>query len=507
MRYARFGTFGMLGAACAVVACRDVLLRPAAPQAASLSMVVTLDRALGGAPEAFDRADGAVIRFSVGGELREEETVPFAPSGTETVLRVDIPLRQLSENMTVDLELRSTGRPLFRGSTNAIFASGVTSTLRFTLVPVIASVSCAGPTLQFGTYGRSQLLGAAALFATGDTVPGAPISWSVSNAGVASITPAGLVSALADGDASVTCTSGDVSGNRPVKVFAVVNQVDVAPVTATLRLGDTLTLTPALRDSGKAVISTPRPINWSTSNAGAAIVSSTGVVTATGAGVASISATSGTAVGSATVNVVQAPDVTTEAANNVTASGATLNGTVNPHGSDTQAWFQYGTSATLATFTQTALQSMGSGTTATPMFAALTNLQPVTTYYFRALASSASGIAQGTILSFTTSGARPTLGTTGGTIQCSSPTAIALICWTAMSSSVNPGGLATQAWFEYSQDSTFATFSSTAKQSVGSGTTFVTFGGQAPTGMYFRAAAQNALGTVRSAVISPSSIG
>jgi hypothetical protein len=35
----------------------------------------------------------------------------------------------------------------------------------------------------------------------------------------------------------------------------------------------------------------------------------------------------------------------------------------------------------------------------------------------------------------------------------------------------------------------------------------MTFGGQAPTGVYFRAAAQNALGTVRSAVISPSSIG
>jgi hypothetical protein len=500
------GTIGAFGAACTLVACQEVLLRPAAPRAASLSMVVTLEHALGGASEAFDRADGAVLRFSAGGELRLEETLPFSQSGTETTLRVDIPLRQLSEEMTVELELESGGRPLFRGVTSATLSSGVTSTLQFTLAPVIASVSCAGPSLLFATYGRSQLLSAAALFATGDTVPGAPITWSVNGPAVASITPAGLVSALADGDASVTCASGQFSGSRGVKVFAVVSQVDVAPVTVTLHLEDTLTLTPTLRDSGAAVISTPRHITWSTSNAAAAVVSSSGVVTATGAGVASISATSGEGFGSARVTVVQTPDVATEAASSVTASAARLNAAVRANGSTTQAWFRYGTSATLATFTETPMQSIGSGTIATPVFAAITNLQPVTTYYFQALASSVSGTAQGGILSLTTSGARPTLGTTSGTIQCI-PNAIALICSTVMSSSVNAGGLPTEAWFEYSQDSTFASVSSTARQSVGSGATFMTFGGQAPTGVYFRAAAQNALGTVRSAVISPSSIG
>lgn len=506
MRYSRIITMGALGAACALVACQDALLRPAAARAASLSMVVSLDRAVGGASEAFDRADGATIRFSAGGDVRRTETLPFSPSGSETVLRVDIPLRQLSETMTVDLELESGGRPLFRGSTNATFSSGVTSTVQFTLTPVIASVSCAGPALQFATYGRTQPLGAAALFATGDTIPNVPITWSTSDARIASVSPTGLVSAIADGDASVTCASGDLSGTRPVKVFAVVNQVDVAPVTVTLHLGDTVTLIPTLRDSGKAVITAPRPVTWSTTNPGTAAVSTSGVVTATGAGVATVSATSGAAVGRASVSVVQAPDVTTEAANGVTATGATLNGSVNPNGSPTQAWFQYGTNATLATFTETAMQSIGSGTAATPVFATIANLQPVTTYYFRALASSASGTAQGSILSFTTSGARPTLGATGGTIQCSQ-NALALICFTIMASSVNPGGLATQAWFEYSQDSTFASFSSTPKQAVGNGTTFVNFGGNAPTGVYFRAAAQNALGTVRSGIISPGSIG
>jgi CubicO group peptidase (beta-lactamase class C family) len=58
------------------------------------------------------------------------------------------------------------------------------------------------------------------------------------------------------------------------------------------------------------------------------------------------------------------PTVTTAAATGVTTSGAMLNGSVNPNGLTTTAWFEWGTSPTLATFTATASQAVGSGTTA-----------------------------------------------------------------------------------------------------------------------------------------------
>ena len=498
---ARLLTAGLLGIGCALTACHDGLLRPAAPRAASLSMVVTLQRTTGGASEAYDHADGATIRFSAGGEVRRTETLPFSPSGSETVLRVDIPLREISEEMTVDLELQSAGRPLFRGSTSATFSAGATSTVRFSLTPVIASVTCAGSTLQFGTYGRTQPLTAAALFATGDTVGGVPITWSTSDARVASVTVDGLVAAVSDGDASVTCASGSMSGSRAVKVFAIVNRVELAPVTATLVVGDTLRLTPTLRDSAAHAITTPRPIVWSTTNAAAATVDSAGLVRAVAAGIAQITAVSGTATGSASISVGQAPDVTTQAATNVTASGATLNGSVNPHGSATQAWFQYDTSSTLATFSETTPQSAGSGTTAANVATSIANLQPITTYFYRIVASNSVGKATGSILSFTTGGAPPTLANTNGIITSSC--GLACFTFTSMSTDVNPNGLPTTVWFEYSTDSTFASFSASPKQSAGSGTTFVTIGTSVGGSVYFRAVAQNALGTVRSAIMQP----
>ena len=501
MRTARIVTLGTLGAACALVACQDGLLHPAAPRAASLSMAVALRSTAGGAPEAYDRADGATIRFSADGEVRRTETLPFSPSGSETVLRVDVPLRQISEQMTVDLELESAGQPLFRGSTNATFSAGATSSVSFSLTPVIAAVTCAGAPLQFGTYGRTQPLTAAALFATGDTVAGAPIGWSVSDARVASVTSDGVVAALSDGDASVTCASGDVSGSRAVKVFAAVNRIDLAPLTATLLVGDTLRVVPTLRDSAAHAITAPRTITWSTTDATVATVDSSGLARALAAGAVRITAASGSAIGTASISVGQAPDVATLPATNVTASGATFNGSVNPHGSATQAWFQYDTSSTLATFSETAPQSVGSGTTATGVSTTTANLQPITTYFYRVVASNNTGKNVGSILSFRTGGAPPTLGTTSGVITFTC--GLACFTFTTMSAEVSPNGLRTTVWFEYSTDSTFSSYSATPAQSAGSGTTYLTISASAGGFVYFRAVAQNVLGIVRSDIMTP----
>jgi len=106
-----------------------------------------------------------------------------------------------------------------------------------------------------------------------------------------------------------------------------------------------------------------------------------------------------------TLTVVQAtvtPSVTTSSATSVTTNLATLAGLVTPNGSDTHAWFLYGTSSTLSGATQTASVDLGSGNTGVNITANATNLSANTTYYFQAVAQNSAGTSQGTIQSFVT---------------------------------------------------------------------------------------------------------
>lgn len=98
----------------------------------------------------------------------------------------------------------------------------------------------------------------------------------------------------------------------------------------------------------------------------------------------------------------QAPSAVTGSATGVQTGSATLNGQVDPHGSATAAWFEWGTSATLAGASSTAQQSVGAGTGAVAVSADLQGLVAGTQYYYRVVASSAAGRSAGAIGSFVT---------------------------------------------------------------------------------------------------------
>src|SRR3989344_4583559 len=85
--------------------------------------------------------------------------------------------------------------------------------------------------------------------------------------------------------------------------------------------------------------------------------------------------------------VITPPNATTSPATNVTSNSATLNGTVNPNGTASGAFFQWGTTTSYGNLTPNDT-TPGSGTTAQPVFANLTGLSPNTTYHFRIVASS-----------------------------------------------------------------------------------------------------------------------
>ena len=97
------------------------------------------------------------------------------------------------------------------------------------------------------------------------------------------------------------------------------------------------------------------------------------------------------------------PDVTTGAASSITASAATLNGTVDPNSRATTFYFEYGTSTSYGT--KTATKSAGSAASAQSESAGISGLQTGRVYHFRIVASSDAGTTTGKDASFTTSSA------------------------------------------------------------------------------------------------------
>jgi endonuclease/exonuclease/phosphatase family metal-dependent hydrolase len=94
------------------------------------------------------------------------------------------------------------------------------------------------------------------------------------------------------------------------------------------------------------------------------------------------------------------PVAQTEPAGAVTATSATLNGSVNPRGSPTQVRFAWGRGTALTDTTTP--QNIGSDSVLTPVSAPVSGLTADTTYSFRVLAASAGGTAQGTVRTLTT---------------------------------------------------------------------------------------------------------
>ena len=190
------------------------------------------------------------------------------------------------------------------------------------------------------------------------------------------------------------------------------------------------------------------------------------------------------------------PVPVTSAATGVTATGAMLQGMVNPSGSATTAVFAYGTSPTLAANVTTVPVSTppDGGTGAVSVSAAVAGLLPSTTYYFTLRALNAGGQASGAILAFTTPPPAPTVVTGAATLL----TGIGA----TLNGTVNPNGYETMAFCEWSKSPTLASgVAASQPMVVGSGSTPVALalpvsGLSLATTYYFRLRASNSFGAV-----------
>lgn len=111
----------------------------------------------------------------------------------------------------------------------------------------------------------------------------------------------------------------------------------------------------------------------------------------------------GTAIGRPTVRLI---DPST-----IGATNANLHGTVNSNGSETTAWYEYGTTISLGTRSDS--RALGAGAAETQVNFYLGGIRSGTTYYYRLVAQSSAGTTESEIDSFRTAGSTPTTG--GGT--------------------------------------------------------------------------------------------
>ena len=126
----------------------------------------------------------------------------------------------------------------------------------------------------------------------------------------------------------------------------------------------------------------------------------------------SVATSTGTILSFTTLDV---PTVATNAASDVTTTSATLNGTISADGGDsiTEHGFAWGTGSTLVGG-DTATTTLGAGSEGS-FTDGLSSLDPGTTYYYRAYAVNSAGTTLGSIATFDTTVAAPTISASAAT--------------------------------------------------------------------------------------------
>jgi phosphodiesterase/alkaline phosphatase D-like protein len=184
------------------------------------------------------------------------------------------------------------------------------------------------------------------------------------------------------------------------------------------------------------------------------------------------------------------PAANTGAATSVTASGATLNGTVNANNSSTTVTFEYGLTPAYGT-TVTADQSPVTGASNTAVSTAITGLTGNATYHYRVAAQNASGTTYGANMTFFT-GTAPPSAVTGAASSIGSTSA-------TLNGTVNANNGSTTVTFEFGETTGYGR-TATADQSPATGSTDTVVSANVTslnpnTTYHFRVVGQNASGT------------
>ncbi|HUR93852.1 MAG TPA: Ig-like domain-containing protein, partial [Gemmatimonadales bacterium] len=211
--------------------------------------------------------------------------------------------------------------------TAAVESKRATATVNVLPVAVVtASVTLGTSSLAVG---QTTTAAATLKDASGNVLADRTVSWQSSNPALVTINSAGLVTAIAPGNATILVISEGKTGGTSITITRpAATAVVISPSGATLLPDQTTQLTAQVTDATGNTLN--KPITWTTNNAVIATVSSSGVVTSHGAGTAAISATADAVTASVPVSVSAPPAA-------VSAVSVTLQSSTLSVGQTTQA--------------------------------------------------------------------------------------------------------------------------------------------------------------------------
>jgi trimeric autotransporter adhesin len=196
---------------------------------------------------------------------------------------------------------------LATGTTSIIVAAegrADTVAVAVSQVPVSLALSPLTPTLT--ALGDSVSLGTTIRDRRNNVIPGLPVTWTTSNAASATVSPAGLVKAVANGSAEIRASHAGLSATTIVTVNQLATSVAVTPASGMLTaLGDSTSFSATVKDRNGHTI-TGASVTWTSSNTAVVAATGNGYAKAVGNGTANMQATSGSVSGTAAVTVQQA---------------------------------------------------------------------------------------------------------------------------------------------------------------------------------------------------------
>jgi len=244
------------------------------------------------------------VRLLRGGSQAPGTVSLLQGSAAAAVFVPDAPLDANADyQLVVTQGVKDLGGDALAAGVTAEFTTGTTT------VSPAYSVSVVPDTTAVVIGSQVQLI-AAPRDTNGAPLAGRPVTWFSESPAVATVSPTGLVSTLAAGEAHIRAEVDFGVGVGVVLVTATlapVNSVEVAPQSATVPVTGPVQLTAVLRDAVGNVLPF-RPVNWATDNPGVATVvagsGGTAQVTGVSPGAATITATSEGKSATAAITVV-----------------------------------------------------------------------------------------------------------------------------------------------------------------------------------------------------------
>jgi uncharacterized protein YjdB len=238
-------------------------------------------------PATADISIGAAEQFTATGTYSDGSTADVTASASWTDANTAV----------ATISTSGMAKAVAAGSTTITAAMGSVSGSATLTVPAatktVTSIAVSPATATVAA-GATQQFAATATYSDGSTANvTATASWTTSNAAVATVSSAGLATALASGSATVTATLSGVSASATVTVpvpVATLTSIAVSPATGSIAAKATQQFTAMGKYSDGSTADLTGRVSWRSSNTAVATVNTSGLATAVAAGSTTITA-------------------------------------------------------------------------------------------------------------------------------------------------------------------------------------------------------------------------